>query len=287
MGKASVGRIIFLSPAYIFAGDFFMNKNKKDYLSKTLFFQFLVCVILFLLLFALKYNNSQLFNDLEKTFSNKLEENLNIEEAKSVFINITEHKAESSTDNENKIDKKTTEEETVYVPFEEPSLNAEIIASGGRDIKVSSNDDIPKNVSVDDYKLNQKMVLPLKGKTTSEFGVRTHPISGDLRFHAGIDIAAQTGTQIYSAFDGEIIEADYDQWNGNYLKIKHDNNIMTVYCHCEKLNVKKGQKIRAGEVIATVGSTGSSTGPHLHFELRIDNVSYNPEKALKEAKNAV
>ena len=62
---------------------------------------------------------------------------------------------------------------------------------------------------------------------------------------------------------------------------------MSVYCHCEKLNVKKGQKIRAGEVIATVGSTGSSTGPHLHFELRINNISYNPQEAFKEAKNAV
>ena len=62
---------------------------------------------------------------------------------------------------------------------------------------------------------------------------------------------------------------------------------MTVYCHCETLNVKAGQNIRAGEVIATVGSTGSSTGPHLHFELRINNISYNPQKLLKEAKNAV
>jgi murein DD-endopeptidase MepM/ murein hydrolase activator NlpD len=181
----------------------------------------------------------------------------------------------------------TTKAETDFEPFEEPSLSAEIIASGGRDIKVSSDEDIPKNVSVADYKLSQKMVLPLKGKTTSEFGIRTHPISGDLRFHAGIDIAAEKGTNIYSAFDGEVMEADYDKWNGNYIKIKHDNDIMTIYCHCEKLNVKKGQKIRAGEVIATVGSTGSSTGPHLHFELRINNISYNPQKAFKEAKNAV
>ncbi len=263
-----------------------MDKNKKDYLSKTLLLQFLVCLILFGLIFALKSSNSKLFTKLENTFSEKLEENLSVEEAQSVFGNLIEanpQKASVTTE----ADVNTTEEETVFKPFEEPSLSAEIIASGGKDIKVSSNDDIPKNVSVSDYKLSQKMVLPLKGKTTSEFGIRTHPISGDLRFHAGIDIAAEKGTNIYSAFDGEIVEADYDKWNGNYIKIKHDNDIMTVYCHCEKNNVKKGQKIRAGEVIATVGSTGSSTGPHLHFELRINNISYNPKKALKEAKNAV
>ena len=260
-----------------------MNKNKKDYLIKTLLLQFLVCAVLLGVLFAFKSTNSKIFKDIEQTFSKKLEENLSIDKAKSVFANLTE----TDKNNTNETVKDVPEEESVFIPFEEPSLSAEIIASGGRDIKVTSNDEIPENVSVNDYKLNQKMILPLKGKITSNFGVRTHPISGDLRFHAGIDIAAEKGANIYSAFDGEIVEADYDNWNGNFIKIKHDNGIMTVYCHCEKLNVNKGQKIRAGEVIATVGSTGSSTGPHLHFELRIDNISYNPQKALKEAKNAV
>ena len=260
-----------------------MNKNKKDYLIKTLLLQFLVCAVLLGVLFAFKSTNSKIFKDIEQTFSKKLEENLSIDKAKSVFANLTE----TDKNNTSETVKDVPEEESVFIPFEEPSLSAEIIASGGRDIKVTSNDEIPENVSVNDYKLNQKMILPLKGKITSNFGVRTHPISGDLRFHAGIDIAAEKGANIYSAFDGEIVEADYDNWNGNFIKIKHDNGIMTVYCHCENLNVNKGQKIRAGEVIATVGSTGSSTGPHLHFELRIDNVSYNPQKALKEAKNAV
>jgi murein DD-endopeptidase MepM/ murein hydrolase activator NlpD len=131
------------------------------------------------------------------------------------------------------------------------------------------------------------MFLPLEGKITSPFGLRIHPISGQQRFHAGIDIAAATGTPIYSAFDGRVIYAGYDQWNGNYLKIQHENNIMTVYCHCEALNVKKGDTVRAGNKVATVGSTGSSTGPHLHFELRINNVSYDPQNALKTAINEV
>lgn len=259
-----------------------MNKNNKDYLSKALLLQFIVCLVLFGVLFALKTGNNKLFTQIQKSFSERLEENLSVDEAKSVFSIVTDKKTENNT---TETEKKETE--TVFVPLEEPSLSAEIIATGGRDIEVTSSEEIPENVSVDDYKLSQKMILPLNGKTTSEFGIRTHPISGDLRFHAGIDIAADKGESIYSAFDGRVIEADYDQWNGNYLKIEHDNNIMTVYCHCEKLNVSVGQKIRAGEVIATVGSTGSSTGPHLHFELRINNISYNPQKALKGAVNAV
>ncbi len=278
MGGASNRRINFKSPAYIFAGDFFMNKNKKDYLTKTLLLQFSICMLLFLLLFALKYNNSSFFTEIENIFSSKLEENLEADDVETVFSSIKSFKEDKTEE---------TKEETEYTPFEEPSLSAEIIAGGGNDIKITSENEIPSNVSVDDYSLTQKMVLPVEGEVTSEFGIRTHPISGDLRFHAGIDIAADSGTKIYSAFDGEVVYADYDQWNGNFIKIQHDNGIMTVYCHCEKLNVKVGQKIRAGEVIATVGSTGSSTGPHLHFELRVENISYNPQKAISEAVNAV
>ncbi len=270
-----------------------MKKNKKDYLVRTLLMQFSVCLVLFLLLFLLKNVEAPFFTQLQNMFSDKLSQTLQAEEIQSVFATIKGNAIQASADNEVKTDtdKKetnaTTEKETEYVPFEEPSLSAEIIAGGGSDIKVASKNDIPENVSVSKYELNQKMIIPVNGKITSEFGTRTHPISGDLRFHAGIDIAAKKGTNIYSAFDGEVITADYDHWNGNYLKIQHENGIMTVYCHCEKLNVKNGQKIRAGEIIATVGSTGSSTGPHLHFELRIDNISYNPQFALKEAKNAV
>ena len=253
-----------------------MDKNKKDYLTKTLLLQFLVCLILFGLVFALKSINSPLFIELEHTFSKRLEENLSVEEARSVFATITKSQPETEAKDEEANEEVTAASETEYEPFEEPSLSAEIIASGGKDIKVSSKSEIPENVSVNDYKLSQKMILPLEGKTTSDFGVRTHPISGDLRFHAGIDIAAEKGTNIYSAFDGVVEESGFDQWNGNFLKIRHDNDIMTVYCHCESLNVKEGQNIRAGEVIATVGSSGSSTGPHLHFEVRINGQHQNP-----------
>lgn len=260
-----------------------MEKNKRDYLIKTLGIQALICILMFALLFGLKQSNRQIFFELKEMVSENLKKNITLEEAQAVFGNLTQ------TDN---MINATDEEADVteyyeYTPPEEPSLSAEITAEGGADVSVDSAEDVPDNVSVASYSLNQKMVLPLNGKTTSEFGVRTHPISGDLRFHAGIDIAADLGTPIYAAFDGVVTVAQYDQWNGNFIKLSHDNGIMTVYCHCEKLNVKLGQVIRAGEVIGTVGSTGSSTGPHLHFELRIDDKSYNPQTAFSEAVNAV
>lgn len=255
-----------------------MEQKKKDYLTRTLGFQTVICFLLFGILFGLKNGNADLFDEIKDMFSSKLSEQIQINDAKEVF------KMFSNNENSNS----KTEEETEYVPLEEPSLSAEIIAEGGADVPVSNEKDIPDNVSLDEYKLNQTMVLPLKkGHTTSEFGMRTHPISADLRFHAGIDIAAEEGSAIYAAFDGVVKVADYDIWNGNYIKLQHDNNIMTVYCHCSKLNVTEGQNIRAGEVIGFVGTTGNSTGPHLHFELRINDISYDPTKALESAVNVI
>ena len=254
-----------------------MNKHKKDYLTRALLMQFVICTVLFLLLYALKSADSSLFKQIEAMLSRQLEQNLTIEQVQSAFATITPPQDEDAE-----------QKETEYIPLEEPALSAEIIASGGQDIKIKNQNEIPENASINNYKLSENMTLPvINGRVSSEFGQRVHPISKDLRFHTGIDIAADTGTPIYAAFDGEVLFAGYDKWNGNHLKIKHDNKIVTVYCHCESLKVKKGEKIRAGEVVATVGSTGSSTGPHLHFELRIDNVSYNPQNALNEAVSAV
>lgn len=273
-----------------------MSKSKKDYLLRTLGVQFLICLSLFLVVLGLKKSSNDAFFEIKSLVSSKLKENITFEEVKDVFSTLSNDffTTNNSTEktqinyNENEEAKSDTEAETVFVPFEEPSLSAEIKAEGGNDIGIKSKDDIPENVSVSKYKLSKRMVKPvIGGEVTSEFGVRTHPISNELRFHAGIDIAKPLGEPVYAAFDGTVTEATYDQWNGNFVKIKHDSDILTVYCHCQKLNVKKGQVIRAGEVIGFVGSTGNSTGPHLHFELRIKNISYNPSFALKESVSAV
>ncbi len=262
-----------------------MKKNKKDYLLKTLGMQFLICLMLFAVLFGLKESNNDLFDEVKKLFAEQLEEQINKDALIDVFNSVNAEKKADNT--ENKVVATTKSNDEDYVPFEEPSLSAEIIAEGGVDISISSKDEIPDNVSVSSYVLTKNMVAPLSGEITSRFGVRTHPIKNELSFHSGIDIAADEGEPIHAAFDGTVITADYDQWNGNYLKIKHENEILTVYCHCQKLNVEEGQNIRAGEIIAFVGSTGNSTGPHLHFEFRINDISYDPEIALGGAKNAI
>ncbi len=260
-----------------------MDKKKKDYLIVSLGFQFLICAIIFGVCFGLKSTNSDIIATLRDEYFDKLDENFIV----TKLDNVNEIQKNTEKEGEVSTNATETQNNSNEVTTADSTLSAEIKAEGGADVSIDSVDEIPSNVSVNGYTLNQKMVLPVQGETTSEFGVRIHPIDGDLRFHAGIDIAAPTGTPIYAAFDGTVIKSEYDEWNGYHIKIQHDNGIMTVYCHCEKLNVKKGEVVRAGEIIGTVGSTGSSTGAHLHFELRINNVSYNPQSVLDEAISAV
>lgn len=109
--------------------------------------------------------------------------------------------------------------------------------------------------------------LAVDGTITSRFGTRTDPISGEIKTHGGTDIAAATGTSILAAADGTVISATWHNSYGYYVKIKHNDTYSTLYAHCSALLVSAGQTVKQGQVIAQVGSTGYSTGPHLHFEV--------------------
>ena len=123
-----------------------------------------------------------------------------------------------------------------------------------------------------------RFLAPINNYTvTSRFGERTDPISHTESSHNGIDLAAEFGEEIFASLGGEIEFAGYDSSYGNYVKIKHSNSFKTVYAHCSKLNVKTGDSVKAGQVIALVGSTGRSTGPHLHFEVLCNDIKVNPE----------
>ncbi len=110
--------------------------------------------------------------------------------------------------------------------------------------------------------------LPNDGQITSLFGWRVHPILGYERFHSGVDFAADYGSPIRAANDGYVIFAGWYGGYGNAVILDHGNGISTLYGHAEELLVAEGQAVQRGQAIATVGSTGLSTGPHLHFEVR-------------------
>ncbi len=118
--------------------------------------------------------------------------------------------------------------------------------------------------------------LFVQGRVTSHFGRRTHPITGDADYHTGVDIHVPSGTAIRASQAGTVLFSGSRGGYGNTVIIKHGNAASSLYAHCERLLVKRGQNVYQGQVIATVGETGRATGPHLHFEIRIDNGNVNP-----------
>lgn len=120
------------------------------------------------------------------------------------------------------------------------------------------------------------MIWPISGPITSEFGWRTHPIFGTARFHSGLDIGGDYGMPIYAAASGTVIYAGWISGYGNAVIIDHGGGVTTLYGHNDSLNVSEGENVAQGQVIAMCGSTGNSTGPHCHFEVRENGEPVSP-----------
>ncbi len=122
--------------------------------------------------------------------------------------------------------------------------------------------------------------LGVGGVVTSRFGYRRHPITGRRSMHKGIDIAAKTGTDILAMADGIVIFSGRKGGYGNIVEVRHANGLETRYAHNSRNLVKEGDMVRKGQAIAKLGSTGRSTGPHLHFEVRRNGEAVNPMRYL-------
>ncbi len=120
------------------------------------------------------------------------------------------------------------------------------------------------------------MKMPVAGHLTSSFGMRFHPVLGYSRMHKGIDYGAPMGSPIVAATDGVVNFAGWHGGHGNYVQIRASSTLGTGYAHMSRIIAKVGEHVRAGQLIGYVGSTGLSTGPHLHFEVFQNNVAVNP-----------
>lgn len=121
---------------------------------------------------------------------------------------------------------------------------------------------------------------PVSGTITSPFGYRRNPFGGGMEFHQGLDIAAPMGTTITAAASGTVISAGWYGGYGNYILIDHGGGMATGYGHCSQIFVSVGQQVQKGQAIGAVGSTGASTGPHVHFEVRIHGKPVDPAAYL-------
>lgn len=128
-------------------------------------------------------------------------------------------------------------------------------------------------------------LVPVEGvRLSSDYGMREHPVLGGRRAHKGVDLAAPAGTPIRASADGMVSRADWFSSYGLYVALEHGGNIETRYGHMSRLNVAAGQQVHKGDIIGYVGTTGRSTGPHLHYEVRIAGEAVNPIPYLQTGK---
>ena len=113
-------------------------------------------------------------------------------------------------------------------------------------------------------------------RMTSSFGLRWHPVTGGRRQHEGVDLASPVGTPIHATADGTVAKADWFGGYGLFVQLEHGGALQTRYGHMSRLNVASGQHVHKGDIIGYVGSTGRSTGPHLHYEVRVNGSPVNP-----------
>lgn len=180
----------------------------------------------------------------------------------------TTAKAESETTKEHTEPEITDDDKTPGT--EKIAADVKAVSLAKTDLDYQSQDD------------TAKIVAPVSStRYTSKFGYRINPITNVRAFHTGLDIAAPLGTKIRAAYNGTVSRTGEDSHSGKYIFLTHANGLETFYCHCSEILAEKGAKIRQGETIALVGSTGWSTGPHLHFEIHKNGERVDPLPFLK------
>ena len=147
---------------------------------------------------------------------------------------------------------------------------------------------IPRNIALKNYRTHNSVApsgqifsLPVSGTISSPYGWRKDPFSGEPAFHKGVDIASPAGSGIFAAGKGTVVFSGWKKGYGNVVEIEHGDGFTTLYAHNEKNLVKEGEEVSHYQLIALVGDTGKSTGPHLHYEVKKNGEAVNPRKVTK------
>lgn len=225
------------------------------------------------ILTALNNNSEKVYKCYAVTFNNEVKAYVDTFEEATKVVEDLKSQYQDDLDLDLQVIEKYTDNmseltlDTIEVAESNISSEVEIIIEDNKYVKING------------VKLAS---MPLEPSTSYVISSRYGEVSSvrSMRAHTGLDIACSSGSNIKAVADGTVISAKYEGNYGNIVKIDHGNGVQTWYAHCSKLYVAAGQKVSAGDVIAAVGSTGNSTGPHLHLEIRIDGVAVNPQKYL-------
>jgi len=170
-----------------------------------------------------------------------------------------------------------------YVPMDVAENNHQAFSGEENSSTAREHHQKTKTSRERNYTRNREkpFILPVQGRLTSKFGYRKDPMGGGKSFHPGIDIAAPLETPVRAARDGKVVFAGWLKRGGGTIFIRHSYGFETRYLHLSKIEVRRGERVRQGQIIGKVGSTGHSTGPHLHFEIRKRGTPLDPLKFLK------
>jgi murein DD-endopeptidase MepM/ murein hydrolase activator NlpD len=256
--------------------------SKKDFkLFRKMIWQIIICLLIYFAFYFTTTNNYVFSEDLRNKANEILSYDMNFEEIYSTIINTynslftfkevqSDNEENITKDNETEENNKIENEAEVNnVDLKEETTNAEENIGGA--VEESNAEKVEETVS-----LTQE---EQEGYVSSKFGIRNPTTDTVPKNHTGVDIAAVTGTIIKSATDGVVSLASSEGDYGNHLKITN-GDVTMVYAHCNTLYVNQGDNITQGQNIAEVGSTGNSTGPHLHFEIRKSDRFIDPQKII-------
>ena len=272
-----------------------MKEKKNVKLLKKMINQIIVCLIIYSVFYII-INNNYIFSE---DFSNKLKEIMSQDiDVKKIYSYITTQgneileKINLNKEDENN-EPNNIEESRNLVNNEENIGGAEEKVEENAENNVEQNSETAETEQTEKVvelsqmeqdalyiKNNINFIKPVEGVISSKFGLRNPTVETVPKNHTGTDIAANMGTKIVSATDGTVTLVSSEGDYGNHIKIQV-NDVIILYAHCKELLVKKGDVIKQGQEIATVGSTGNSTGPHLHFEIRYQDRYVDPELILQ------
>ena len=265
------------------------NSRKDIKLLKKMIIQILVSLLIYLLIYVIQNNNYIFSEDFLKKANDILSYDINFSEMyQNIKINI--EKGMGNIKN----NLKTTEQETNN--SKNNIQNQEIQGAIGGANEIEQDNNLQTNTQdnnqettqelsqeekdIESVKATSTFIKPIEGTISSKYGQREPTTSTVPKNHTGVDIAANLGTKIKSATAGEVVIASEEGDYGKHLKIQI-GNVSIIYAHCNNLYVKQGDQVVQGQEIAEVGSTGNSTGPHLHFEIRMSEKTIDPQKILE------
>lgn len=282
-----------------------IGKAKKGSV-KRLLMQMFICLLIYLVFYTVTNRNyifseefrnavgsfinektkiSDWYNSAKGYIQSKFEEESNkVEEKVEDQTNTTENKVEDASKiNENKENSQKQEQKKDEAKDSKKDENIGGAAENTENISKKNNEKLTEQQIMEneakEIKKNISFIAPIKGRITSTFGWRNPTTRTVPKYHTGVDIAAVEGTKIKSSTDGKVIMVSSAGDYGNHYQIQV-KDVILVYAHCKKLYLKEGDKVKQRQEIAEVGSTGNSTGPHLHFEIRKGERKIDPQLVL-------